>query len=88
MTLLVTEAHIVTAMKFHEAQAGARDGITICKEVSKLADLLGAMWFAHEAVATIPSDCRVADLLHEAGVDLDDPADEENATEIAGQVPQ
>lgn len=86
MMLQVTEANIVAAMKFHEAKAGARDGLTICKEVSKLADLLGVMWFAHQAEAAIPSDGRVAELLRAAGVEVAELADEP-AEEIVEAAP-
>ena len=41
----VTETQIIRAMQYHENIGGPRDGVTICNEVSLLADVLGTMWF-------------------------------------------
>lgn len=70
MKFLVTEAQIHKAMAYYEAAAGPRDGITICKEVSRLADLLGVMWFQKETVAEIPASSTVYTLLQGAGQEL------------------
>lgn len=61
--LVVTEAQIQQAMRHYEQLAGPGDGVAICREVSKLADLLGAMWFANEKEASLPAESDVARLL-------------------------
>lgn len=64
--IILSEADILLAMRYHEKRAGPGDGISICKEVSQLADLLGAMWFAHEAEALVRVSSPVAVLVMEA----------------------
>ena len=64
--IVLTEDQIVSAMKHYEKLAGPRDGITICKQVSKLADLLAIMWCEHEKEALVRADSAVAVLVREA----------------------
>lgn len=64
---IVTQPQIQSAMKVFEALAGPRDGVTICKEVSQLADVLGLMWYEHEDQALIQEGSKVHALLVEAG---------------------
>lgn len=69
---LVTETQIQAAMKFYEAKAGKRDGISICSEVSSLADLLGTMWYRREKTASIKDGGIVHTLLQGAGISLNE----------------
>jgi hypothetical protein len=45
-------------MSHYEALHGKGDGVAICAEVAKLADLLGAMWFAMSMPRKRP--CRLS----------------------------
>lgn len=71
MTRMVREREIMTAMAFFEVRAGLRDGITIAKEVSKLADVLGVMWHEKTATVILENDHPVCALLVEAGLPRD-----------------
>lgn len=75
----ITDLQIQDAMKFYELKAGARDGITICREVSSLADVLGAMWYGHEKTASVEDGGPVHSLLLEAGISFDDEAHADEA---------
>ena len=66
--LLVSDAQVQAAMAHYERIHGRGDGISISREVSALADLLGAMWYAHESEASIPSSSKIGQLLRESGV--------------------
>lgn len=68
--LLVSEREVVAAMRHYEAIRAVRDGVTLGREVSMLADLLGEMWFARVDEAAIPDDTAVADLLRGSGIAL------------------
>ncbi|WP_371436336.1 hypothetical protein [Polaromonas sp.] len=83
---IVTQPQIQSAMKVFEALAGPRDGVTICKEVSQLADVLGLMWYEHEDQAVIQEGSKVHALLVEAGQVLEPfpAAGEDLATADAG----
>lgn len=66
----VTEDQVIEAMKhwerIHIRDNGPLNGITLPKECSALANLLGAMWFHKEAQAEIPNTAEVARLIKEA----------------------
>lgn len=68
--MIVNEKQVTDAMKFWETQHtrehGPSDGIAIPKTVSKLADLLGAMWYSKEKQADIPDASQVALLIAQA----------------------
>lgn len=68
--MIVNEKQVTDAMKFWETQHtrehGPSDGIAIPKTVSKLADLLGAMWYSKERQAEIPDASQVALLITQA----------------------
>lgn len=66
--LVVTDVQVQAAMSHFERANGRGDGISISKEVSKLADLLGAMWYARESEAQVPSSSKIGQLLLQAGV--------------------
>lgn len=83
---LVSQAQIQVAMAHFERQAPPRDGITICKEVSQLADLLGTMWYAKEDTAVVPDNSKVYGLLITAGVTLQQA--EEPASSDADEEPE
>lgn len=51
----LTEQQIMDAMRQYEA-ASPRDKVSLAPEVSKLADVLGAMWFRHEKHVDLVSD--------------------------------
>lgn len=65
--MIVTEAQITKAMihweNAHKQAGGKLDGISIPKECSKLADLLGVMWFHGEQEAEIPDGSPLAQLI-------------------------
>lgn len=66
--LHVNEVQVQAAMAHYERLHGRGDGVAICREVAQLADLLGAMWFAHEAQATVPATSKAGLLLLASGV--------------------
>ncbi len=68
MTITVSEAQIQAVMLFYEQKNGKPDGLSIGKEVSKLADVLGVMWFEKAVSMNVPIKSQVAALLTEAGV--------------------
>lgn len=68
MEITVSDVQIQAAMAFYEAKAGKRDVLVICKEVSKLADILGVMWYEKRTDTKVHSGSQVAALLLEAGV--------------------
>lgn len=76
----ISEHQITKAMGFFEARAGQRDGITIPKEVSKLADVLGVMWHEKTRKSVLENDHPVCALLVEAGV-MDDADDSDDETD-------
>ncbi len=47
----------------HISQFGPLDGVSLPKQCARLADLLGAMWFAREDLAEIPDGCEIASLI-------------------------
>lgn len=67
--MIVTQEQVVQAMAHHEAlhvQAhGPLDGVTLPKNCSKLADLLGSMWFHQDHVAELPDDSPLAALIQQ-----------------------
>ena len=67
---IITDSQIQAAMSFYELKAGPRDGITICREVSSLANVLGAMWYDHEKTASVKEGGPIHALLLEAGVPI------------------
>jgi hypothetical protein len=69
---MITDAQIQAAMRFYELKAGKPDGISICSEVSSLANVLGTMWYSHEKTAVVIDDGPVHTLLLEAGVSFSD----------------
>lgn len=68
MEITISDVQIQAAMAFYEAKAGKRDSLVICKEVSKLADVLGVMWYEKRTDTKVHSDSLAATLLSEAGV--------------------
>lgn len=50
----------------HIAKRGPLDGVTLPRECSKLADLLGMMWFEKEEEASIPDGSEIAQLISAA----------------------
>lgn len=91
--MIVTQEQIVAAMQFHEqrhvAANGPLDRIGLPAAVSKLADLLGTMWYAREPQAQVSDTSAIATLLREAlvigaaGEGVSDPR-----TATASQPPQ
>jgi hypothetical protein len=69
----ISETQIVRAMRFFEEQHialnGPLDGVNLPVACSKLADVLGVMWYDKTSVAEVDSDSEVAQLVHacEAG---------------------
>lgn len=70
MENLVKESDITAAMSYFEARAGQRDGISICQEVSQLADVLGVMWHEKNKQIVVSSDAKICALLVQAGIEL------------------
>jgi hypothetical protein len=70
--MIVTDAQVVAAMAFwenaHIAEHGPLDRVTLPGQCSRLAELLGAMWFARESQAQIAEHSAVAQLLLQSGV--------------------
>ena len=68
--MIVSQEDVLQAMahyeRVHVASHGPLDGVTLPKNCSKLADLLGLMWFHQEAEATVPDDSALAALIIEA----------------------
>lgn len=68
--MIVTEFQVVQAMQFfenkHIAAHGPLDKISLPREMSQLADLLGAMWFAKEQEAEVSDASKIGTLLREA----------------------
>jgi hypothetical protein len=68
--MIVTERQVQTALQYwgdlHKVSRGCPDKITLPKECSKLADLLGAMWWTHESEARLPDDHAVTALILQA----------------------
>jgi len=68
--MIVTQETVMRAMahweRIHIAKHGPLDGVTLPRECSRLADLLGMMWFAKEDEASIPDGCEVAQLIANA----------------------
>lgn len=68
--MIVTESQLLQAMQFfeakHIAEFGPLDKVSLPPPVSKLADLLGAMWYANEKEAALPDAGKTAALLREA----------------------
>jgi hypothetical protein len=65
--MIVTDVQILAAMNFWSAEHvrahGPLDGVSLPKKCSRLADLLGAMWYAKETQATIPDTSELAQLI-------------------------
>ena len=65
--MIVTQTEIIRAMayweKSHIAQNGPLDGVTLPRECSKLADLLGRMWFEREDETQVPDESETANLI-------------------------
>lgn len=68
MEITVSDVQIQAAMAFFEAKAGKRDALVICKEVSKLADILGVMWYEKRTDTKVHTDSAAFILLSEASV--------------------
>jgi len=66
--LVVIEAQVRAAMVHYEAVHGRGDGVAICRELAKLADLLGSLWYAKKQQALVPAATKVALLLLQASV--------------------
>lgn len=68
--MIVTQNSVISAMahweQIHIAKHGPLDGVTLPRECSKLADLLGMMWFEKEDSASIPDGCEIAQLISAA----------------------
>jgi hypothetical protein len=64
----VSDVQVQAAMAHYEKIYGKGDGVAICREVAKLADLLGAMWYEHEADAEVRAGSKIGQLLIESGV--------------------
>ena len=72
--MIVTESQVSSALqhhgRLHNVEKGAADGIALPAECSKIADLLGHMWFTHEQEAQLPNGSRLAALVVAAfGID-------------------
>lgn len=69
--MIVSQDKVTQAMGFWEKRhldsGGTLDGVSLPKECSKLADLLGVMWFHKEHEATIPDESELARLIEAAG---------------------
>jgi hypothetical protein len=61
--IIVTQAQVMAAMSHFEKEAGGPSGFTLSKEVSKLTDLLCAMWLGKESEAEVPVTSGVGQLL-------------------------
>lgn len=65
--MIVQQKDLVEAMIYweraHIEKHGPLDGVNLPKECSKLADLLGLMWFENENEAQIPDGSEVAALV-------------------------
>lgn len=65
--MIVTEEQIVAAMhrweSDHTQTHGPLDGLTLPKQCSKLAELLGTMWYHRETSAEIPDESDIANLI-------------------------
>ena len=85
---IITDTHIQAAMKFYELKAGPRDGITICREVSSLANVLGAMWYDHEKTASVEEGGPIHTLLLEACVPITDDTNETSDEEQLEELPR
>lgn len=61
--IVVSQAQVMAAMSYFETEAGGPNGFSLCKEVSKLTDLLCAMWLGTEDHASVPITSAVGQLL-------------------------
>ena len=66
--ITISETQIVRAMRFFEARHiavhGPLDGVNLPRECSKLADVLGVMWYEKTSVAQVDSASEVVQLVH------------------------
>jgi hypothetical protein len=68
MEITVSDVQIQAAMAFYEAKAGKRDAVTICKEVSELAEVLGVMWYEKKTMTKVHTNEAAYLLLRESVV--------------------
>lgn len=61
--IVVSEKQVIAAMSYFESEAGGPNGFSLNKEVSKLTDLLCAMWLSAESQASVPMTSVVGQLL-------------------------
>lgn len=65
--MIVTESQVVAAMHHFEIEHtqvhGPLDGLSLPPKCSRLADLLGTMWFHGETSAQIPDHSDIATLI-------------------------
>lgn len=65
--MIVSEKQVLNAMAYWEAahirEHGPLDGVTLPRNCARLADLLGAMWFAKDTEAQLPDDSPISRLI-------------------------
>jgi hypothetical protein len=78
--MIVNQSEVVASMQYwerkHVAEHGPLDGVSLPKACSKLADLLGAMWFGQESSAQLKDESEIANLIRASQSDDADHADQ------------